>query len=448
MGAAPSSTALEDEEENCACFILSKILPKKNAGDVLGSPLSTPLAEKRKRFNRDDPIMSSKYIGLEKEETPSYHEKNSLRRMETDDELEIYEGADPEKELKSKYEMFEVLGVGSTSTVYRCQNRLTSEIHACKVIDKRHLAEQYTDDENGTIEQFLVEVEVLRELRNHPNIIKLYDVYMNDEKVFMVMELMEGGELFDYVVQKGTLTEEEASEIIRQVTSVVQYMHSKNIIHRDLKPENLLLKNKAGTAQNGGGAKSHKGEIEVKLIDFGLSKCLSPASTTTFSFLGTRGYLAPEMLQRLEYDKSIDTWALGVIAFVLLCGCLPFDDDSQTMTMAEMDRTKRFRLRFPRWASNVSSSAKDFLSKLLHTEPSRRLTAEQAMRHPWVQGETALASSLLASPGRLNKNSPFRKKCNQGPPNPANRMYDPSTLMAPTNNSNTNKRVLVRKKSI
>merc|ERR1712232_121509 len=141
------------------------------------------------------------------------------------------------------------------------------------------------------------------------------------------------------------------------------------------------------------------GDVEVKLIDFGLSKCLSPASTTTFSFLGTRGYLAPEMLQRLEYDKSVDTWALGVIIFVLLCGCLPFDDDSQRMTMAEMDRTKRFRLRFPRWASNVSDSAKDLLSKLLNTEPSQRFTAEQALRHPWVQGRTASPSALLASPG-------------------------------------------------
>jgi len=482
MGAAPSQQqhSLEEEEENCACFLLSKLLPKPINNDALGSPMTTPLSEKRKRMkNRYDPIMSSKYMGLEKEEDPrSQLSRQSTMDQVEEEELKVYQGPDPEKELKLKYELLEILGVGSTSTVYRCQHRQTGQVYACKLIDQKHLAEQYnTDDADHTLDQFFVEIEALKELRHHPNIIQLYDVYMNEEdRIYMVMELMEGGEVFDYVVQKGTLTEEEASDIIRQVTSAVEYMHSKNIIHRDLKPENLLLKSKGGNSkqqqshytngtsnihnQKNGSSSSKSNMIEVKLIDFGLSKCLSPASTTTFSFLGTRGYLAPEMLQRLEYDKSIDTWALGVIAFVLLCGCLPFDDDSQCMTMAEMDRTKRFRLRFPRWASNISTSAKDFLSKLLHTEPSQRYSAEQAMRHPWVKGQTALSSSLLASPGRLQTgpNSPFAKNAGNNkkarPPHPKQR-YDASTLMAPAanqnhnNNHNTqNKRVLVRKKSI
>merc|ERR1740117_2684266 len=135
-------------------------------------------------------------------------------------------------------------------------------------------------------------------------------------------------------------------------------MHSQNIVHRDLKPENLLLYRKPNNPRD---------TVDIKIIDFGLSKCMT--EPVAQSFLGTRGYLAPEMLQRRNYTKAVDTWALGVIVFVLLCGCLPFDDDAQCMSRTEMDRTKRFRLRFPRWASNVSDSAKDLLSNLLHTEP-------------------------------------------------------------------------------
>jgi len=123
---------------------------------------------------------------------------------------------------------------------------------------------------------------------------------------------------------------------------------------------------------------------EIKIIDFGLSKILPEADTsTTHSFLGTRGYLAPEMLQREAYSASVDVWALGVIAFILLCGCLPFDDDSAKIS-AEMSRSK-FQLRFPQWAQGISSEAKAFLACLLHPDPSQRATASEALEHPWLQ---------------------------------------------------------------
>ncbi len=122
------------------------------------------------------------------------------------------------------------------------------------------------------------------------------------------------------------------------------------------------------------------------------------------SFLGTRGYLAPEMLQRRDYSRAVDTWALGVIVFVLLCGCLPFDDDSQTVPSDELVRSK-FVLRFPRWAKNLSPSAKDLLAHLLEVDPNKRYSAEQAYKHPWVQGETASKKNYLESP-RLIRKSP------------------------------------------
>lgn len=238
------------------------------------------------------------------------------------------------------------------------------------------------------LDQFYTEIQTLRSLQ-HPHIIQLYDVYIAETKIYIVMELMSGGELFDYVVQKGTLTEEEASRIVRKVTSALVYMHSKNVIHRDMKPENLLLAHKPRS--------SH--DIEVKIIDFGLSKILSDGPVTS-SFLGTRGYLAPEMIQRRDYSKSVDSWALGVIVFVLLCGCLPFDDDCQSIPRTP-DLRAKFTLRFPRWAKDLSASAKDLLHHLLDIDSARRYTAEQAMEHPWVRGDTASKDSLLQSPGRI-----------------------------------------------
>ena len=165
---------------------------------------------------------------------------------------------DAESLLHAKYQLMEVLGVGSTSTCHRCLNKKTDLHYACKVIDKRLIEDRF----QGMMEQFHTEIDALRNLQ-HPNIIQLYDVYITEDKIFIVMELMEGGELFDYVVQKGTLTEDEAASIVHKVTSALVYMHSKNIVHRDLKPENLLLRRRP----------RHAGDnVEVKIIDFGLSK--------------------------------------------------------------------------------------------------------------------------------------------------------------------------------
>ena len=174
------------------------------------------------------------------------------------------------------------------------------------------------------------------------------------------------------------------------------------------------------------------------------------------SFLGTRGYLAPEMLQRRQYSMEVDAWALGVIVFVLLCGCLPFDDDSSTIFTDEQIQSK-FRLRFPRWARNLSPSAKDLLSKLLDVNPTTRYTAEEALRHPWICGTTAPKDSMLHSPGRISLTP--GKKTNPKNVAAANRtqMNEIIKNRARANsltrnraraNSNPRSRQLVRKKSI
>eukprot|EP00934_Nitzschia_sp_Nitz4_P004158 Nitzschia sp. Nitz4//scaffold157_size52427//28350//29903//NITZ4_006842-RA/size52427-augustus-gene-0.55-mRNA-1//1//CDS//3329537461//4148//frame0 len=438
MGGQPSSLIRQESErsvddEVCQpCFFMKKAPFSRPTSDPMGTPIITPNHSKRKQFpakeslsqqNRNQPIYSSKYMGLEKEVVSQNSQSGTG--------AQIHEGKDAESLLHAKYSLREELGVGSTSVCHRCVNKRTDLHYACKVIDKRLIEERF----QGMMKQFHTEIEALRELE-HPNIIQLYDVFITEEKIFIVMELMEGGELFDYVVQKGTLTEEEASAIVRKVTSALVYMHSKNIIHRDLKPENLLLRRRP----------RHSGDtIEVKIIDFGLSKAME--EPVARSFLGTRGYLAPEMLQRREYTKAVDTWALGVIVFVLLCGCLPFDDDSQTVPSDELVRAK-FVLRFPRWAKNVSASAKDLLTHLLETNPSRRYSAQQALAHPWVTGKEAPKGSLLASPGRIKKSPNLRAKANRTPVAAKHngKLYAPKQGAA--NAMSPNQRVLVRKTSI
>ena len=196
--------------------------------------------------------------------------------------------------------MKESIGVGSTSTCHRCVRKIDSVEFACKVIDKQQIEEKFT----GLLDQFYVEIKALQTLQ-HPNVIHLEDIFETSSKIYMVMEMMRGGELFDYVVEKGTLSEEEASAFVRKITSSVCHMHNANIIHRDLKPENLLLTSKDKNA-------------EVKLIDFGLAKIIPDSTGSATSFLGTKGYLAPEMLQRNSYDKAIDMWALGIIGKLTL----------------------------------------------------------------------------------------------------------------------------------
>eukprot|EP00529_Nitzschia_sp_RCC80_P022447 CAMPEP_0113485668 /NCGR_PEP_ID=MMETSP0014_2-20120614/24601_1 /TAXON_ID=2857 /ORGANISM="Nitzschia sp." /LENGTH=491 /DNA_ID=CAMNT_0000379319 /DNA_START=273 /DNA_END=1748 /DNA_ORIENTATION=- /assembly_acc=CAM_ASM_000159 len=491
MGSQQSRDVGDDDDDDrpCQpCFFFNSPVARRNRGssgnkkgsnnkDPLGSPLpDTPAAVKKRKQaaanaisnQKDNPIFSSKYGGLEKEVSTStasssnVNNNNSKKnrgrangsssKKSTKDTLalleeqennnmyaaEVYEGKDAEAALHAKYQLMEVLGVGSTSTCHRCVNKVTGVHHACKIVDKQLVEERF----QGMMEQFHTEIDALRAL-HHPNIIQLLDVFITDEKIFIVMELMEGGELFDYVVKKGTLTEDEASVIVRKVTSAMVYMHKKNIVHRDLKPENLLLR-RIPT--------SEKEAPDVKVIDFGLSKEME--EPVARSFLGTRGYLAPEMLQRRDYTKAVDTWALGVIVFVLLCGCLPFDDDSQTVPSDDLVRAK-FQLRFPRWAKNLSSSAKDLLSHLLDVNPARRYTAEQALEHPWVTGKTAPKGSLLASPGRISKSPNLRKKANRTPqtsrtPQSNGKYYPPKNRQqgGAINPSTPPQRTMVRKTSI
>jgi Protein kinase domain len=238
--------AIEDRREECQpCFFLSMLLSSsKKKNPILGSPIpDTPMIQRRRRQEvlkqaaalqqqqREPtppfPQASSRYGGLEKEESSSHFSNGSflpppggmLPPSDSSESAQIYEGPDCEEKLHAKYELCEVLGVGSTSTVHRCVNRETGCEYACKIIDLQYMDEKF----HTMMIQFHTEIESLKSL-HHPGIIQLYDVYiLSSQKIYIIMEFMDGGELFDYVVEKGTLTEEEASKIVRVVLSAVRY---------------------------------------------------------------------------------------------------------------------------------------------------------------------------------------------------------------------------------
>ena len=294
-------------------------------------------------------------------------------------------GGFTETRFGDHYDLGPVIGRGSTSTVHRSTQRRSGTTWATKVITEEQLrGGQFS----ALADQFAVEIGALRSC-DHPNIIKLEDAIVTDGCLYLVMEHLQGGELFDYVVKRGTLSEAEASAILRDLASAVRYMHAKGIIHRDLKPENLLLTREPPCGLF----------PEVKIIDFGLSKMLTEPTSIATSFLGTRGYLAPEMLKRQHYSKAVDMWAFGVIAYILLCGCLPFDDDSAKIASPVLGR--KFELRYPSWAQSLSAGAKSLLASLLDIDPKRRVSAARILDHPWLRGDTAKANSLLQSPAML-----------------------------------------------
>lgn len=228
MGGKQSQPVASGGGDCKPCFLFS---PGRAALDPIGSPVpDTPLLVRQRRQGVKDaigreknPLYSSRYEGLEEEPSASYTVRSDasagfLKPPEVEVEATVYEGIDCEQKLAAKYDLLEVLGVGSTSTVHRCVSKATGAEFACKVIDCQLIEERF----QGMMGQFQTEIESLRQLK-HPGIIRLYDVFIkSNEKIYIVMELMDGGELFDYVVEKGTLTEEEAAQIVRKVLSAVR----------------------------------------------------------------------------------------------------------------------------------------------------------------------------------------------------------------------------------
>ncbi|PAA77159.1 hypothetical protein BOX15_Mlig010384g1 [Macrostomum lignano] len=283
--------------------------------------------------------------------------------------------------FESVYELGREIGRGATAVVYECRKHGSSDIWAVKVLPKR------------TTRKFVTaEIGVLLHV-NHEHIIRLKEVYETRKEIYMVLEMVTGGELFDRIVLRTYYSEMDAAECVRQVLEGLKHLHEMDVIHRDIKPENLLYENESD-------------EAKIKIADFGLSKICS-ADVQTQTVCGTPGYCAPELLLGQSYDTAVDMWSVGVVTFILLCGYEPFySDDERQMYRAILRADFDFD---PQWWSDISKNAKDFVCRLLTIDPRKRLTAAQALRHPWVVGLATKEEHLEPAQNALKEFNAKRK---------------------------------------
>uniref|UniRef100_A0A8C7DGT7 Calcium/calmodulin-dependent protein kinase 1Da n=1 Tax=Oncorhynchus kisutch TaxID=8019 RepID=A0A8C7DGT7_ONCKI len=269
---------------------------------------------------------------------------------------------------------------GAFSEVVLAQERSTGKMFAVKCIPKKALKGKESSIEN--------EITVLRKIK-HENIVALEDIYESSNHLYLIMQLVSGGELFDRIVEKGFYTEKDASTLIRQVLDAVDYLHKLGIVHRDLKPENLLYFNP-------------QDESKIMISDFGLSK-MEGSGDVMSTACGTPGYVAPEVLAQKPYSKAVDCWSIGVIAYILLCGYPPFYDENDSKLFEQILKAD-YEFDAPYW-DDISDSAKDFIGSLMEKDPAKRFTCDQALRHPWIAGDTALCKNIHESVSRqIRKN--------------------------------------------
>eukprot|EP00002_Diphylleia_rotans_P031031 TRINITY_DN6425_c0_g1_i1.p1 TRINITY_DN6425_c0_g1~~TRINITY_DN6425_c0_g1_i1.p1 ORF type:complete len:339 (-),score=81.84 TRINITY_DN6425_c0_g1_i1:153-1169(-) len=271
--------------------------------------------------------------------------------------------------VTDNYELLEKLGSGTFATVRLARDKRTGEKWAIKIIDK-----QAAKADLGMMER---EVDIMQRVQ-HRNIIYMHEIYDTESKLYLVLELVTGGELFDRIVKRGSYSEKDASSVTRKIVGAIAYLHDLGIVHRDLKPENLLYSDETD-------------EAEIKLADFGLSRIIGE-NTLLKTACGTPGYVAPEVLKGTGYGAPVDIWSVGIILYILLCGFPPFYDDNVQVLFQQIV-SGNFSFPEP-WWDDISDSAKDLIKRMLTVEPAERITASEAMQHPWLLGESANDSNL------------------------------------------------------
>ncbi|GAC75586.1 Ca2+/calmodulin-dependent protein kinase [Moesziomyces antarcticus T-34] len=275
------------------------------------------------------------------------------------------------------YKTGRTLGQGTYAVVKEAVHIKTGQYYACKVISKKLM--------EGREHMVRNEIAALKRVsQGHRSIVTLIDYFETMNNLYLVTDLCVGGELFDRICERGNYYEKDAAHIVRTITDAVVYLHNQGIVHRDLKPENLLFRDKS----------EHS---DLLIADFGLSRVVDDEKITVLSTTcGTPGYMAPEIFKKTGHGKPVDMWAIGVITYFLLCGYTPFDRDT---TMEEMQAIINADYRFEpkEYWSEVSDQAKHFIDQLLTIDPSQRLTAKQALDHPWLQSAAPDAGATAAT---------------------------------------------------
>lgn len=273
--------------------------------------------------------------------------------------------------VTDEYEIKNTIGEGSYSVCKLCVHRVTRAEYAVKIIDrsKRDCRE---------------EVEILLRWGSHPNIVTLRDVYEDDRSIYLVMELMRGGELLDRILRHKFFSEREASAVMQVIVSTVQYLHQHGVVHRDLKPSNILYATEAGYPE------------ALRICDFGFAKQLRAENGLLMTPCYTANFVAPEVLKRQGYDAACDIWSLGILLYTMLAGQTPFANGPSDSAAQILQRISegRIDLESGNWVS-VSTEAKDLVQKMMHLDPNRRPTASQVLQHNWIQHRNVLPTHRL-----------------------------------------------------
>ena len=263
--------------------------------------------------------------------------------------------------VEKSYEFIKELGKGSYGQVFRCQNKINGNVYACKKMSKKKIKNK---------DQFKTEINLLR-ATDHPNIIKLYEIYEDNKYIYLIMEECSGGEFFDSLAkrakEKKMYTEKECAKIFKQILEAVNYLHAHGVCHRDLKPENILFSNVADDSC-------------LKLIDFGLSKVID-GDKNLKGAVGTTFYMAPEVITG-NYNEKCDIWALGVILYIMLCGKPPFYSQNEEELKKNICSMK-YTFDYPEF-KKVSQDAIDLIKKIL-VPPEKRLSAAEILQTPWIK---------------------------------------------------------------
>ncbi|XP_023414094.1 death-associated protein kinase 2 isoform X1 [Loxodonta africana] len=301
-----------------------------------------------------------------------------------------------QQKVEDFYDIGEELGSGQFAIVKKCREKSTGLEYAAKFIKKRQNQASRRGVQREEIER---EVNILRQVL-HPNVITLHDVYENRTDVVLILELVSGGELFDFLAQKESLSEEEATSFIKQILEGVNYLHAKKIAHFDLKPENIMLLDKDIPIPH------------IKLIDFGLAHEIEDGVEFK-SIFGTPEFVAPEIVNYEPLGLEADMWSIGVITYILLSGASPFLGDTKQETLANITAVSYdFDEEF---FSQTSELAKDFIRKLLVKETRKRLTIQEALTHPWIMLKGDVRAPEQRKTKRLRE---YTLKCHSSmPPN-------------------------------
>lgn len=273
----------------------------------------------------------------------------------------VIQGSSGDK-IFEKYRFGKELGRGEFGITHQCFDLVSGDVYACKMISKEKLRTEID------LEDVRREVQIMRHLPKHPNIVSFREAFEDKEAVYLVMELCEGGELFDRIVAKGHYTERAAATVVKTIIQIVKVCHQNGVIHRDLKPENFLFVDESEYAP-------------LKAIDFGLSIFFKPGQHFS-DIVGSPYYMAPEVLRR-NYGKEIDVWSTGIILYILLCGVPPFWAETEEGIAHAIIKGHIDFERDP-WPK-VSEEAKDLVKCMLDANPYSRLTVDEVLDHSWIQ---------------------------------------------------------------